>query len=90
MSIERVGHTALSATAFGVGRLTAVITLYGFTNAVAAILTVLAVFYNGFPITYYSAKHGLDIDLLTEARVWLSGSILPRWLRDFHFYILCH
>ncbi|WP_067094013.1 hybrid sensor histidine kinase/response regulator [Marinomonas atlantica] len=69
MSIERVGHTALGAAAFlALEGLAAVITLsYGFTNAVAAILTVLAVFFiTGFPIAYYSAKHGLDIDLLTR------------------------
>jgi len=69
MSIDRVGHTALGATAFlALEGLAAVITLaYGFTNAVAAILTVLALFFvTGFPIAYYSAKHGLDIDLLTR------------------------
>ena len=69
MSIERVGHTALGATAFlALEGLAAVITLaYGFTNAIAAILTVMAVFFvTGFPIAYYSAKHGLDIDLLTR------------------------
>ena len=69
MSIERVGHTALGAAAFlALEGLAAVITLgYGFTNAVAAILIVLAVFFvTGFPIAYYSAKHGLDIDLLTR------------------------
>lgn len=69
MTIERVGHTALGAAAFlALEGLAAVITLgYGFTNAVAAILTVLAVFFiTGFPIAYHSAKHGLDIDLLTR------------------------
>ncbi|MBD5769651.1 hybrid sensor histidine kinase/response regulator [Marinomonas colpomeniae] len=69
MSIDRVGHTALGAAAFlALEGLAAVITLsYGFTNAIAAILTVLAVFFvTGFPIAYYSAKHGLDIDLLTR------------------------
>ncbi|MGR0278054.1 ATP-binding protein [Marinomonas dokdonensis] len=69
MSIERVAHTALGATAFlALEGLAAAITLnYGFSNAVAAILTVLFVFFiTGFPIAYYSAKHGLDIDLLTR------------------------
>ena len=69
MSIDRVGHTALGAAAFlALEGLAAVITLtYGFTNAVTAIVTVLAVFFiTGFPIAYYSAKHGLDIDLLTR------------------------
>jgi len=69
MSIERVGHTALGATAFlALEGLAAVITLaYGFTNAIASLFAVMAVFFvTGFPIVYYSAKHGLDIDLLTR------------------------
>ncbi|TPE55365.1 response regulator [Maribrevibacterium harenarium] len=69
MSIERIGHTALGAAAFlALEGLAAVITLsYGFTNAIAAILTVMVLFFiTGFPIAYYSAKHGLDIDLLTR------------------------
>ncbi|GAB3480413.1 hybrid sensor histidine kinase/response regulator [Marinomonas epiphytica] len=69
MTIERVAHTAFGATAFlALEGLAAAVTLnYGFTNAVAAILTLLAVFFiTGFPIAYYSAKHGLDIDLLTR------------------------
>lgn len=69
MSIERVANTALGATAFlALEGLAAVITLnYGFTNAIAAIFAVLLVFFiTGFPIAYYSAKHGLDIDLLTR------------------------
>ena len=69
MSIERVANTALGATAFlALEGLAAVITLnYGFTNAIAAIAVVLLVFFiTGFPIAYYSAKHGLDIDLLTR------------------------
>ncbi|MDY6982148.1 MAG: ATP-binding protein [Pseudomonadota bacterium] len=68
-TIERVALTALGATAFlALEALAASITLsYGFTNAMAAILTVAAViFVTGFPITYYAAKHGLDIDLLTR------------------------
>ncbi len=69
MSIERVANTALGATAFlALEGLAAAITLnYGFTNAIAAIAVVLLVFFiTGFPIAYYSAKHGLDIDLLTR------------------------
>lgn len=68
-TIERVALTALGATAFlALEALAASITLsYGFTNAMAAILTVAAVILvTGFPITYYAAKHGLDIDLLTR------------------------
>lgn len=69
MSIDRVGKTALGATAFlALEGLAAAVTLtYGFTNTIAAMLTVTLVFFiTGFPITYYSAKHGLDIDLLTR------------------------
>ncbi|MCZ2721659.1 hypothetical protein O1D97_08320 [Marinomonas sp. 15G1-11] len=69
MSIDRVAKTALGATAFlALEGLAAAVTLsYGFINATAAILTVLLVFFiTGFPIAYYSAKHGLDIDLLTR------------------------
>ncbi|MAZ10144.1 MULTISPECIES: ATP-binding protein [unclassified Limnobacter] len=69
MSIRTVGHTALGATAFlALEGIAASITLnYGFVNAVAAMLVVCLLFFiTGFPITYYSAKHGLDIDLLTR------------------------
>jgi signal transduction histidine kinase/CheY-like chemotaxis protein len=68
-SIEHVAKTALGATAFlALEALAATITLnYGFTNAMAAIFTVAAVILvTGVPITYYAAKHGLDIDLLTR------------------------
>jgi signal transduction histidine kinase/ActR/RegA family two-component response regulator len=68
-TIERVALTALGATAFlALEAIAASITLsYGFTNAMAAIFTVAAViFVTGLPITYYAAKHGLDIDLLTR------------------------
>lgn len=69
MSISTVGHTALGATAFlALEGIAASVTLnYGFVNAVAAMLVVCLLFFiTGFPITYYSAKHGLDIDLLTR------------------------
>ena len=69
MSIERVAQTALGATAFlALEGIAAAVTLnYGFTNTVAAMLVVCLLFFiTGFPITYYSARHGLDIDLLTR------------------------
>jgi len=69
MGISRVGQTALGATAFlALESIAAAVTLsYGFTNTIAAMLVVAAVFFiTGFPIAYYSAKHGLDIDLLTR------------------------
>ncbi|MBB3059287.1 ATP-binding protein [Microbulbifer rhizosphaerae] len=68
-SIEQVAKTALGATAFlALEAIAASVTLnYGFTNTVAAMLAVAAViFITGFPISYYAAKHGLDIDLLTR------------------------
>ncbi len=69
MSIERVAKTAIGATAFlALEAIAAAVTLnYGFTNTIAAMLTVALLFFIvSAPITYYSAKHGLDIDLLTR------------------------
>lgn len=69
MSISKVGKTALGAASFlALEGLAAAVTLsYGFTNTVIAMLAVcLVLFITGFPIAYYSAKHGLDIDLLTR------------------------
>ena len=68
-TIEQVAKTALGATAFlALEAIAAAVTLnYGFINTVTAMLAVAAViFITGFPITYYAAKHGLDIDLLTR------------------------
>ncbi|MCP5144472.1 MAG: response regulator [Gammaproteobacteria bacterium] len=68
-SIEHVAKTALGATAFlALEAIAASVTLsYGFTNTLWAMLTVsLVIFLTGLPITYYAAKHGLDIDLLTR------------------------
>ncbi|MAZ88566.1 MAG: hybrid sensor histidine kinase/response regulator [Cellvibrionaceae bacterium] len=68
-SIEKVAQTALGATAFlALEAIAASITLsYGFNNALIAMLVVAAViFITGLPISYYAAKHGLDIDLLTR------------------------
>ncbi len=68
-SIDKVAKTALGATAFlALEAIAAALTLnYGFTNTLWAMLTVAAIiFITGFPISYYAAKHGLDIDLLTR------------------------
>jgi signal transduction histidine kinase/purine-cytosine permease-like protein/DNA-binding NarL/FixJ family response regulator len=65
----RVGHTALAAISFlALEAIGGAITLsYGFTNAVAAIVVVGAlIFLSGLPISYYAAKYGVDIDLLTR------------------------
>jgi len=69
MSIERVAKTAIGATAFlALEGIAAAVTLsYGFTNTLIAMLTVALLFFIiSSPIAYYSAKYGLDIDLLTR------------------------
>ncbi|MGZ8271294.1 MAG: hybrid sensor histidine kinase/response regulator, partial [Methylophilus sp.] len=68
-SILRVSNTALGAISFlvleAIGGTIAV--NYGFTNAFWAILAVgLIIFLTGLPISYYAAKYGLDMDLLTR------------------------
>ncbi|TXS95731.1 response regulator [Parahaliea maris] len=68
-SIAQVGSTALGAAAFmALEAIAATVTLqYGFVNAAWAMATVsLVIFITGFPIVYYAARHGLDIDLLTR------------------------
>ena len=40
---------------------------YGFTNTLWAILAVaLVIFLTGLPISYYAARYGVDMDLLTR------------------------
>jgi len=68
-SLNRISITALGIVSFLV--LEAIggsITLnYGFTNSVWAILAVtLIVFFTGLPISYYAAKYGVDVDLLSR------------------------
>ncbi|MFN3233609.1 MAG: ATP-binding protein [Alphaproteobacteria bacterium] len=68
-SIPWVANTALGTVAFlALEAIGGAITLsYGFTNAVTAILTVGAIiFLTGVPISYYAARYGVDIDLLTR------------------------
>jgi signal transduction histidine kinase/CheY-like chemotaxis protein/purine-cytosine permease-like protein len=65
----RVASTAFGATSFlaleAIGG--AIALSYGFTNALWAILVVgLITFATGLPISYYAAKYGLDMDLLTR------------------------
>ncbi len=65
----RVAHTALGAISFlALEAIGGAITLhYGFTNAMAAILAVsLVIMLTALPISYYAAKYGVDIDLLTR------------------------
>ncbi|HXJ01286.1 MAG TPA: ATP-binding protein [Micropepsaceae bacterium] len=68
-STLRVANTALGTVAFLVlEAVGATITLnYGFTNAVTAIFVVGAIIFAlGLPVSYYAAKYGVDIDLLTR------------------------
>ena len=68
-SAELVAMTALGATAFlALEAIGGAITLhYGFINAVIAMFTVgIVIFITGFPISYYAARYGVDIDLLTR------------------------
>lgn len=68
-SILRVSNTALGAISFLVlEAIGGTITInYGFPNALWAILAVgLIIFMTGLPISFYAAKYGLDMDLLTR------------------------
>jgi signal transduction histidine kinase len=68
-SAARVSNTALGAISFlALEAIGGSITLhYGFDNAVAAILAVsLVIFLTAIPISYYAARYGVDIDLLTR------------------------
>ncbi|MBD1551322.1 ATP-binding protein [Pseudomonas typographi] len=65
----RIANTALSTVSFLV--LEAVggtlVLSYGFTNTLWAVLAVaLLIFLTGLPISYYSARYGVDMDLLTR------------------------
>ncbi len=68
-SVFRVANTAFGAVSFlaleAIGGAMAL--TYGFWNALWAILAVSAIiFLTGLPISYYAARHGLDMDLLTR------------------------
>jgi signal transduction histidine kinase/CheY-like chemotaxis protein len=68
-SVFRVSNTAFGAISFlvleAIGGTIAV--KYGFINAFWAILAVgLIIFLTGLPISYYAAKYGVDMDLLTR------------------------
>jgi purine-cytosine permease-like protein len=68
-SYARVANTAIGSISFlALEAIGAAITLtYGFDIAIAAIMVVGAVlFITGLPISYYAARYGLDIDLLTR------------------------
>ena len=68
-SAVRVSNTALGAISFlAMEAIGAAITLvYGFDSAVAAIMAVSAIiFLTSIPISYYAARYGVDIDLLSR------------------------
>ena len=68
-SALRVANTALGGISFlALEAIGGTITIgYGFSNAVAAIVLVgLLIFAAGVPISYYAARDGVDIDLLTR------------------------
>lgn len=65
----RLGNAAFGAASFlaleAIGG--AIALNYGFSNAVWAILTVAIItFLTGLPISYYAARYGIDMDLLTR------------------------
>ncbi|GAA1662415.1 allantoin permease [Fodinicola feengrottensis] len=64
-----VATTALGGIAyladFAIGG--SIVITHGFTNAVVAVLVAaLVIFLTGIPISYYSARYGIDMDLLTR------------------------
>jgi signal transduction histidine kinase/purine-cytosine permease-like protein/ActR/RegA family two-component response regulator len=65
----RIANTALGGISFlALEAIGAVLMMsYGFTNAAWAIAAVCtAIFLVGLPISYYAARYGVDIDLLTR------------------------
>lgn len=68
-SLGRIAATALGIVSFLVlEAIGGAVTLnYGFENSAWAILAVIfVVFFTGLPISYYAAKYGVDIDLLSR------------------------
>lgn len=68
-SVSRVANTALGGISMlGLEAIGGAITLgYGFDNAIVAIIVVsLIIFLTGLPISYYAARYGVDIDLLSR------------------------
>ena len=66
---SRIANTALGIVSFMVlEAIGGAITLsYGFVNAAWAIVALIAViFISGTPISYYAARYGVDIDLLSR------------------------
>jgi len=91
-SILRVSNTALGAISFlvleAIGGTIAV--NYGVVNALWAILSVgMIIFSTGLPISYYAAKYGLDMDLLTRgAGFGYIGSTISSFIYASFTFIL--
>jgi signal transduction histidine kinase/CheY-like chemotaxis protein/purine-cytosine permease-like protein len=91
-SIFRVANTAFGGISFlvleAIGATIAV--NYGFINAFWAILAVGAIiFTTGIPISYYAAKYGLDMDLLTRgAGFGYIGSTISSFIYASYTFIL--
>jgi len=73
-SFRKWSEFRISSTAFGAASFLVleaiggtIVISYGFTNAFWAILAVgLIIFLSGLPISFYAAKYGVDMDLLTR------------------------
>jgi signal transduction histidine kinase/CheY-like chemotaxis protein/purine-cytosine permease-like protein len=91
-SIFRVSNTALSAISFlvleAIGGTIAV--NYGVVNALWAILAVgIIIFLTALPISFYAAKYGLDMDLLTRgASFGYIGSTISSFIYASFTFIL--
>lgn len=91
-SIFRVSNTALSAISFlvleAIGGTMAV--NYGAVNSLWAILAVgLIIFLTALPISFYAAKYGLDMDLLTRgAGFGYIGSTISSFIYASFTFIL--
>ena len=92
-SAKKVAFTALGSITFlALEAIGGSITLdYGFQNALAAILIVSAIiFLLSIPISYYSSRYGLDIDLLTRGAGfgYLGSTITSLIYASFTFIFL--
>ncbi|MFM9836005.1 MAG: purine-cytosine permease family protein, partial [Methylophilaceae bacterium] len=91
-SVLRVSNTAFGAISFLVLEAVGgtILVNYGFINTFWAILTVgLIIFTTGIPISYYAAKYGVDMDLLTRgAGFGYIGSTISSFIYASFTFIL--
>ena len=79
---SRIANTALGIVSFMVlEAIGGAITLsYGFVNAACNVALIVVVFISGTPISYYAARYGVDIDLLSRgAGFGYAGSTIASW-----------